>query len=206
MSPCLLGRVGLDLMPATPTPNDQTNTRCSGTAQRHRWTWRRFFPPFSARRVGSAWWSPAMVLFASLDELVALSRDPSQPPPLSSAAGLGDRPRREQTADQFGASAETLVLSGVQSVVGQFRFNPLQHSRQCHRERDERLVQIRGGHFRVPVIGFRGHSPRAARAPGARNASQGARASFPHGCSIRRTPGPKSGHDKVARFGGGSRL
>jgi hypothetical protein len=56
------------------------------------------------------------------------------------------------------------------------------------------------------VIGLLGHYPRAARAPGASNASQGARTSSPLGCFIRRTPGMRSGHNKSACLGGGSRL
>jgi hypothetical protein len=32
------GGVGLDLMPAIETPDDQTHARCRGIAERHRWT------------------------------------------------------------------------------------------------------------------------------------------------------------------------
>jgi hypothetical protein len=57
----LLTGVGLNLMPASATPDDQANTRRHGTAQRHgpaRWS---FLPPLSARRGVSAWPPSAVV-------------------------------------------------------------------------------------------------------------------------------------------------
>jgi hypothetical protein len=42
-------------------PHDEPDTGRSRVAKRHRRTRRRFLPPLRARRVVSAWWSPAVV-------------------------------------------------------------------------------------------------------------------------------------------------
>jgi hypothetical protein len=114
-------------------------------------------------------------------------------------------PRSEQAADQFGSLPEPLLL-GRSCRGGKFSLDFCKHPRQRHGERVQRSFQIGGRSFQVLVIGFRGHNPRAARAPGARNASQERADFFPSRVFYPSHSRPRSGHDNAAYLGGGSRL
>jgi hypothetical protein len=57
----------------------------------------------------------------------------------------------EQSADQLRSLAETLLLSGFQLLVGEFRFKVLEHPRQRHGEREKGLLQVGGGHFSITL-------------------------------------------------------
>jgi hypothetical protein len=59
--------------------------------------------------------------------------------------------RSEQTANQLGSLSEPPFLGRFQGLAGKFALDPLQHPRQRHGERDERFVQVGGGHFPITV-------------------------------------------------------
>jgi hypothetical protein len=60
--------------------------------------------------------------------------------------GLSDRFQSEQPADQFGTTAEGLLLWGSELLVREFRFNIFEQLWERHGERNEGSVQG-GGHF-----------------------------------------------------------
>ena len=72
--------------------------------------------------------------------------------PVSVYASLGDQPRRQQPADQFGSSAEVPLVHSFQPFFRQFDFDVFKHLQKHGGERDLGWGEIGRSHSVAPVF------------------------------------------------------